>query len=171
MIDSNFLKNWIETYYTQKEKNLNRSRVSSLLIFLLVFSLFTLQINSYNQLIRELDGQISSDLYSGIIKALVFQATIVLGLFVRFLALRFKGKFAFRFAEAGVLIAFFAWLGHFVWTNQWMEDASKFMPVCFPPILLYTPYLPAVGLTFGFIGWFFYKIIFLIAVTWKTVRE
>jgi hypothetical protein len=167
----NFIKNWIEMYHSEREKGLRNARFFSLPIFLFVLFLFVLQIYALKQITDTSDSSISLQFLNGTIKALTFQITIVLGLFIRFLALKFSGRYALRFSEVGILIAFSAWLSHYIWTYQVISEIQRTTDLCFPPVLLYTPHLPASLLTLGFFGWVLYKIMFVIAVTWKTVRK
>ncbi len=163
----NFAMRWTEIYYSERKSGLKKAKLTSYFII----PLCVLQILNLRLMIEHAENSLNYEVLDGTVRALTFQLTIVAGLLVRFLALRFEGKYASRFADVGILVAFSAWLAHFVWTIQWIREISKIADVCPPPILFYT--LPLLGwlLTYGFFGWFLYKIIFLIAVTWKTVRK
>lgn len=168
-----FISNWRETYFSIKEKGLKRERITSLLLFLAVLLLFSL---SFYDLLRNYEVnelKLSEDLYFGstTFKALVYQVIILLGLFIRLISLRFNSRQSLRFSELGVFIAFFGWLGYLVWLAILQVEIPKYADV------LYSSHLPALNgiaailLSFSFIIWFFYKIIFLGYVTWKTLKK
>ena len=163
----NFIKSWTEIYYAEKELGLAKAKITSYFII----PLCLLQIWNLKLLIEYSENVLGYEFINGAVRALTFQLIIVLGLLVRFIALRFKGRYAHRFAETGVLIASAAWLAHFLWTMQWLNETRKIVYICPPPILLFTFQPLAWFLTVGFFGWFLYKIIFLIAITWKTIRK
>jgi hypothetical protein len=163
----NFIKTWAEVYYAEKQLGLKKARITSYFII----PLCILQIWNLKSIVEYSEKWLEYEFIDGAVRALIFQLTIVLGLSIRFLALRFNGRYAQRFSDAGILIAFSAWLAHFVWTMQWLNEAKKIVDICTPPILLYTIAPLGLFLTIGFSGWLLYKTIFLIAVTWKTVRK
>lgn len=169
----NFIKNWSENYFSVKENNWKREKLTSFILLLVAVLLFSSNVYSIIESYKINEFQISKDLYFGsnLIKSLIYQLIILLGLLIRFVALRFKNRSAFRLSEIGVLLSFFSWLGYLVWTSAEHNEISKIADVNYSSHLNFLDRGIAIILSLSFVVWFFYKIIFLIAVTWKTVRK
>ncbi len=164
------ITNFSENYFFGKEKNLRRAKISSVLIFLGVLFLFALNAYDFWQ-VYGLKPLENSQISSNIFKAVTYQLFIIMGLAIRLISLRFNGLFALKFSEFGTFLAFSAWLGYLVWTTWVHNEIAKIADVNWSSPLHSLANGAAILISFGFIVWFFYKIIFLIAVIRKAVRK
>ena len=169
----NFISKWSDNYFSIKEKSSRRDRITSVLIFAIVLFVFALNISDLIKNYKTNGFEISKDLYFGsnLCKALIYQFTILFGLLIRLISLKFNNKNSFRFAEIGVLISFASWLGYLVWSAMRRSEISQIAAVNWSSHLHSLNGDAALLISIGFALWFVYKIIFLIAVTWKTIRK
>ncbi len=170
MLSKSFITTFSENYFSIKAKKLKRAKTTSLLIFLAV--LFLVILNFYDFLKYYGFAPFYDDRFSfNLIKSAIYQFVILLGLMIRLIALRFDNRYALRFSELGTLIAFFSWLGLSVWSAFVHYETSKLADVNYSSHLVGVDGTIAVLMSFGFVCWLFYKIIFLIAIVWKTIRK
>ncbi len=170
MISKNFITTFSENYFSIILKKLKRAKIISLLTFLAV--LFLVSLNFYDFLKNYGFAPFYDDRFRlNLVKSAIYQFVILLGLMIRLIALRFDNRYALRFSELGTLIAFFSWLGLFVWSAFVHSETSKLADVNYSSHLLGVDGTIALLTSFGFVCWFFYKITLLIAVAWKTVRK
>ena len=174
-----FVKAVSETYFTERDGIRNRSKRWWSFTFIAFFSLYLFQIYAaymdwqsliVQQAIENLFTISPDEFWQNKVNAMYLQGIVLFGVFVRFLAGQFRGRWFVRFGELGELIAFAAFLKHYLWT---IEVKSKLFDgyACSSPSLI--GLIPAAGqwLLFFFYCWLQYKILWIIAVTWKTVRK
>lgn len=163
----NFIRSWSEIYFSEKEKVLNTSRIWWFLILIFFLGSYILQIYGFVNFSND-----SLSNYWAVIRshAVIFQSIVLFGIFVKFLSLQFRGRFALRFSELGEFIAFAACLKHYLLTIETYSTAFG-GTACFTPPLIGVPHFAGGLILIFFMGWLFYKFNWVIAVTWKTVRK
>ena len=170
------IKSVSETYFAERDKIWNRSKRWWSFTFVCFFSLFLFQIyaayTDWQLLvdivrINDLTTPDLDQLWQIKVYALYLQGIVLFGIFTRFLSGQFRGSWFIRFGELSELIAFATFCQHYVLTIQVKSETAA----CGSSSL--TGMVPFNSQWIGcfFFGWFIYKMIWIIAVTWKTVRK
>lgn len=167
-----------ETYFAEKDTVWSRSKRWWSFLFLLFFSLYLFQIYAafmdWQPASNPMSFSETKDFDINIfwrtkVDALIIQGIVLFGIFVKFLTSQFRGRWFLRFGELGEVIAFAAFYKHYVWTNEVLSNLGNVY--CGSPSLFgMTPFVSQ-WLGLFFFCWFIYKILWIIAVTWKTVRK
>lgn len=171
-----FVKNVSETYFAEKGAARRGFKYAWDFLFIGFFALYLFQIYAAYvdweslvvlQVVNFIDPD---DFWQTKLSAIYLQGVVLGGVFVRFLAAQFRGKWAVRFGELGALIAIAAFINHYLWT---IDAQSKLFEgnACSSPGLIGMTPLNSQLLALFFLCWTLYKPTFLIAVAWKTVRK
>jgi hypothetical protein len=176
-----FVKNVSETYFAEKSKSWRNYKYVWDFLFISFFALYLIQIYSayidWERLVVlhavnkwEWDFFTPDRFWQTKLSAIFLQGIVLLGVFIRFLAGQFRGRWFFRFGEFGGLIAIATLFNHYQWTvsvqSQFFQGNS-----CSSPGLLGMMPFASQWLMLFFFCWVLYKFTFLIAVTWVTVRK
>ena len=170
------IKSISKTYFAERDKTWKRSKRWWSFTFVCFFSLFLFQIyaayTDWQSLvdiagINDLTTPDLNDLWQTKADALYLQGIVLFGIFTRFLSGQFRGRWFVRFGELGEIIAFAAFCQHYVLTIQ----VNSKTVACGSSFL--TGMVPFNSQWIGcfFFGWFVYKMTWIIAVIWKTVRK
>jgi hypothetical protein len=162
-----FVKALAATYFSEKDRLRDQSRRVWNSIFIGFFALYLLQIyGAYYewQSVLELNRVDPDRAWQAKLSALYLQGIVLFGIFIKFLTAHFRGKWFVRFGESGELIAFAAFLRHFL---RSMENPSPYYSRPLDEI----PNLCGVLIVAYFTVWAAYKILRAFAVGWKTVRK
>lgn len=171
-----FVKNVSETYFAEKDKSWRSFKYAWDFLFIGFFALYLFQIYAAyveweNLVVWQAVNFIDPDeFWQTKLSAIYLQGVVLFGVFVRFMAAQFRGKWAVRFGELGGLIAIAAFFNHYFWT---IDAQSKFFDgnICSSPGLIgMTPFNSQLLMLF-FLCWALYKPTLLIALAWKTVRK
>jgi len=173
-----FVKAVSKTYFAERDKIRNRSKRWWSFTFIVFFSLFLFQIYAaytdwqlliVGQAIDNVNTLNPDEFWQTRVGALSLQGVVLLGVFIRFSAGQFRGRWFVRFGEVGEFIAFAAFARHSLWTQ---EVYAQFPAIyCGLPSLIGLTPAAAQWLSFFFFCWIFYKFAWIIAVTCETVRK
>lgn len=173
-----FVRKMSDIYFDEKEKCRRNSRRSwnfifTLFFFLYLFQIFTAYIVWLDLAFYRLTDEsavLNIEEFRRLrLAALFFQGVVLGGIFLRFAAARFRGRWAMRVGEAGELIAFAALAGHLAWTierRSYVFDGNG----CFSSPLEGTHFYNGEIIVIFFLGWAIYKILLLSVAAWKTLR-
>lgn len=169
-----FIRALSETYFYEKDKCRKNSRRCWNLLFIAFFSLYLLQIYAafvnYEAVAGYGPERLNLEAFRQIqSRAIFLEGLVLLGVFVRVLAARFRGKWPIRFGELGELVALAAFYRHFEWTRELYPIDRDFCGPT-PALAGFPEFLGSLYLLF-FLGLAFCKIVLIIALAWKTVRK
>jgi hypothetical protein len=175
-----FIKDLTGNYFYERDQIRRSSRRCWGFIFVVFTAFFLLQI--YGALVnwgvtvtyRALDGSggfDSDSLWRHYRTAIFFQAVVLLGVFVHFVAAQFRGKWFIRFGEVGDFIALAAFCRHFQWTHELYPLGSDPYICSSAPVLAGVP-TPSATLIFLFcLGLAFCKVVVVLVLAWKVIRK
>lgn len=174
-----FIKELSETYFSEKNKSWQNSRRCWSFIFASFFGLYLFQIYAADAEFQSFalwqsnagEAFLNAEAFwQTKVSAIYFQGIVLSGIFIRFAAAHFRGKWFARFGELGELVGFAALVGHFRWTVG-LRSGDFGGHACYSSGLAGMIPIGEQIISLFFLGWIFYKIFWLIAVTWKTVRK
>lgn len=164
-----FVRNWSDIYYADKEKLQAKSKIYWTFVLLLFTANVCLQLYglylSRNDLIFD-----SYRFRSRQSTALIYQTVILIGFLIKYISLQYRSRFALKLGEVGELIAFSSCLGHRILTIQIHNESFYGQGSYFEPLIGISPHIGSLILG-CFSVWVIYKILWIIAVMWKTIRK
>jgi hypothetical protein len=173
MIPLKFVKHAAEIYFDEKEKVWQKSRSCWNFIFIAFCCIYLLQI--YGAFINYQTAMVSrlmdpEEFWRMQLTAMRIQGVMLFGIFIRFFAGHFRGKWAVRFGELGEFVAFATLLHHFNWIWEKFHAFHSGEGGA-PSVLIGVPGIFGTLVIMFFYGWVFYKLAWMIDALWKTFRK
>jgi len=169
-----FIKNISATYFAETDKVWEIAKRCWHFIFIGFLFIYALQIYgayiNYPSVAARFGGINADEFWNAQAKAMTIQGILLLGIFIRYLSAHYRGKWAVRFGELGEFIAFASFIYHLDWILE-KYHAFHSGEGGAQQTLIGVPFIFGDLIVLFFFGWVIYKIAFVIAVTWKTVRK
>lgn len=175
----NFIRAASEIYFEERDKIRHRSKRWWILALIAFFALYLWQVEEIYANWTELAvrqavaGETIYDLdeiWRMRASVIGLQGIVLGGIFLRFLAGQFRGRWFVRFGELAELIALAAFLNHAAWTHE-VYSQPGYAHLCGLPSLIGLTHGAGQWLGFFFYCWILYKAVWLIVVAIETARK